>query len=308
MPTSLPYRYTHASTESMTGYFSCEPPEDLSFEDALARLEAAPLDEFLHRHLLRRIAAMTPDEADALRAPDRPALMALLRETGFLHTAFAGLLADADDAELERLEAATPLPYLGLARKNLSEAGRREQETIAAWNALFEDNLSRHHPLPHPDDVDLPLPDSVREAAPAVCGHTAQDVHAELAVPGQPVWTRPPAQNTAAEALSSLATCGVLAGTELRHESSLAPVGLLRSWNVDITVRCGKLDYTLQGDAVTWGRGISIATARASYSMEMVERASAYLSVDGDAVTDRLRPCPLLRAGYADLLAQGRRA
>ena len=55
MPTTtLPYRYTHASTESMTGYFSCEPPEDLCFEDALARLEAAPLDEFLHRHLLRR--------------------------------------------------------------------------------------------------------------------------------------------------------------------------------------------------------------------------------------------------------------
>ena len=64
MPTTtLPYRYTHASTESMTGYFSCEPPEDLCFEDALARLEAAPLDEFLHRHLLRRIAALPPDEA-----------------------------------------------------------------------------------------------------------------------------------------------------------------------------------------------------------------------------------------------------
>ena len=74
MPTTtLPYRYTHASTESMTGYFSCEPPEDLCFEDALARLEAAPLDEFLHRHLLRRIAALPPDEAAALRTPSRPA-------------------------------------------------------------------------------------------------------------------------------------------------------------------------------------------------------------------------------------------
>ena len=73
MPTTtLPYRYTHASTESMTGYFSCEPPEDLCFEDALARLEAAPLDEFLHRHLLRRIAALPPDEAAALRTPSRP--------------------------------------------------------------------------------------------------------------------------------------------------------------------------------------------------------------------------------------------
>ncbi|WP_303237434.1 YcaO-like family protein [uncultured Bilophila sp.] len=309
MPTStLPYRYAHASTESMTGYFSCEPPEDLSFEDALARLEAAPLDEFLHRHLLRRIAAMTPDEAASLRDPECPVLMALLRETGFLHTAFAALLEDADDAGLERLEAVTPLPYLGFARKSLSEAGRRERETLAAWNALFEGNLSNHQPLPHPDDVERPLPEYVRDAAVPEPGRTAADVHAELAVPGQPVWTRPPAQNTAAEALSSLATCGVIAGTEMRHESSLAPVGLLRNWNVDIAVRCGGLDYTLQGEATTWGRGVSIATARASYSMEMVERASAYLSVDGNAITDRLHPCPLIRASHADLLAQGRRA
>lgn len=47
MPTTtLPYRYAHASTESMTGYFSCEPPEALCFEDALARLEAAPSTNF----------------------------------------------------------------------------------------------------------------------------------------------------------------------------------------------------------------------------------------------------------------------
>ena len=136
----------------------------------------------------------------------------------------------------------------------------------------------------------------------------AAEVHAERAVPRQPIWSRPPAQHTAAEALASLATCGVIAGTEMRHESSLAPVGLLRNWNVDIAVRNGKLDYTLQGEATTWGRGLSIATARASYSMEMVERASAYLSVDGDAITDRLHPTPIVRASHAELLAQGRAA
>ena len=309
MPTTtLPYRYAHASTESMTGYFSCEPPEALCFEDALARLEAAPLEEFLHRHLLRRIAALPPDEAAALRTPSRPVLMGLLYETAFLNAGHAGMLNGVSAGELERLEGATPLPYLSFARKSLTKEGQEEQANLAAWNALFEENLSRHHPLPHPDDNDLPLPAYVRNAEPPKHGRTAAEVHAGRAVPGQPIWSRPPAQHTAAEALASLATCGVIAGTEMRHESSLAPVGLLRNWNVDIAVRNGKLDYTLQGEATTWGRGLSIATARASYSMEMVERASAYLSVDGDAITDRLHPTPVVRASHAELLAQGRAA
>ena len=125
MPTTtLPYRYTHASTESMTGYFSCEPPEDLCFEDALARLEAAPLDEFLHRHLLRRIAALPPDEAAALRTPSRPVLMGLLCETAFLNAGHAGMLNGVSAGELERLKGATPLPYLSFARKSLTKEGQ----------------------------------------------------------------------------------------------------------------------------------------------------------------------------------------
>lgn len=306
MPTTtLPYRYAHASTESMTGYFSCEPPEALCFEDALARLEAAPLDEFLHRHLLRRIAALPPDEAAALRTPSRPVLMGLLYETAFLNAGHAGMLNGVSAGELERLEGATPLPYLSFARKSLTKEGQEEQANLAAWNALFEENLSRHHPLPHPDDNDLPLPAYVRNAEPPKHGRTAAEVHAERAVPGQPIWSRPPAQHTAAEALASLATCGVIAGTEMRHESSLAPVGLLRNWNVDIAVRNGKLDYTLQGEATTWGAPVH-RHGPGVYSMEMVERASAYLSVDGDAITDRLHPTPVVRASHAELLAQGR--
>ena len=309
MPASpLAYRYAHAATESMTGYFSCEPPEDLPFEAALAHLEAAPFDEFLHRHLLRRIAALPPAEAAALDDPARPVLAALLRETGFLHAPHARLFEGATEGELLRLEDFTPLPYLAFARRSLSEEGRREQERIRAWNALFEANLMRHHPLPHPDDAD-PLPAYVTEATQAgEKGVTAAQAYARLAVPGAPAWTRPPAQVTAAQALSSLAACGVIAGTEMRHESSLAPVGLLRNWNVDVSLRCGKLAYTLQGEATTWGRGLSIAAARASYSMEMAERASAYLSVDGERISDRLQPAPLVRASHAELSARGVRA
>ena len=161
--------------------------------------------------------------------------------------------------ELERLEGATPLPYLSFARKSLTKEGQEEQANLAAWNALFEENLSRHHPLPHPDDNDLPLPAYVRNAEPPKHGRTAAEVHAERAVPGQPIWSRPPAQHTAAEALASLATCGrdrrngnaarILArtrGTAAKLERGHRP--------------CATASSTiLQGKATTWGRGLSIA-------------------------------------------------
>ncbi|MFR4117998.1 MAG: hypothetical protein ACLT2T_03440 [Bilophila wadsworthia] len=157
-----PYRYTHASTESMTGYFSCEPPEDLCFEDALARLEAAPLDEFLHRHLLRRIAALPPDEAAALRTPSRPVLMGLLCETAFLNAGHAGMLNGVSAGELERLEGATPLPYLSFARKSLTKEGQEEQANLAAWNALFEENLS--------GTIPCRIPTTTISLCPRMCG------------------------------------------------------------------------------------------------------------------------------------------
>ncbi|MFR0873879.1 MAG: hypothetical protein ACLSHC_03965 [Bilophila wadsworthia] len=191
MPTTtLPYRYTHASTESMTGYFSCEPPEDLCFEDALARLEAAPLDEFLHRHLLRRIAALPPDEAAALRTPSRPVLMGLLCETAFLNAGHAGMLNGVSAGELERLEGATPcrtslrpqIPHERRAR-GASEPCRMER--------AVRRKPSRHHPRRIPTTTISLCPRMCGNAEPPKHGRTAAEVHAERAVPGQPIWSRP---------------------------------------------------------------------------------------------------------------------
>ena len=54
MPTAsmLEYAYTHERTQATTGYFSCVPPVGLDFDAAVERLEAAPMDDFLHQHLL----------------------------------------------------------------------------------------------------------------------------------------------------------------------------------------------------------------------------------------------------------------
>ena len=59
---NMDYTYTHTQTLATTGYFSCEPAAGISEEDLLARLEACPMDDFLHLHLLRKFCKKPLDE------------------------------------------------------------------------------------------------------------------------------------------------------------------------------------------------------------------------------------------------------
>ncbi|MEG1609723.1 MAG: YcaO-like family protein [Bilophila sp.] len=301
---SIDYQYTLASTESTTGYFSCEPPPDLSFADALTLLEHAPNDDFLHRHLLRILLDKTSSERDVLSAKKHsPVLGALLAEAALLQGETHPV------APQEALRTATPLPYLEWA--HATQENLEEQRGIETWNDLFNANLTNHHALPHPDDT--PLPAFVRTACAVqhektLC--TVPEVYAQLVKTPDLVWSRPPAQETAARALANLASAGVIAGIEMRHEASLSPIALLRRWTVDTHVQSGALNYTLRGEATTWGRGLSLADARASYAMEMIERASAYLSIEEDHLVGRAPGTPdrLIKARRSELLAQGHTA
>ncbi|MBD5538485.1 MAG: YcaO-like family protein, partial [Desulfovibrio sp.] len=68
-----------------------------------------------------------------------------------------------------------------------------------------------------------------------------------------------------------------------------------------------------RGTATSYGRGLSLAGARASCLMEVAERASAYASLgpggahgDGEVLGRRM-PLPLRRATVAELIREGRR-
>lgn len=311
MTAPFPYAYTHTATEATTGYFSCEPVTELPFEDALARLCDSPMDEFLHTFALRQLGKRSPDEMHALclqalgpdsSSPAQPVLAALLLECALLNAAFAPLKAhfQPDIAAVTRnLVAYSPLIFL---RWSLMDA----TELHAAWSRLFADNITEHRPLPHPQDEDLPLLHFAPAPARALQSPTSlAQLHAELKAQPATPWGRPPAQETATRALELLVENGIIAGVEMRHEASLSPIALLRKWQVDIKVHNGSLNYTLQGQATTYGRGLSLADARASYAMEMVERASAYASVDKDGIVGTSRPMPLIKARYSALQAQG---
>lgn len=329
---SLPlreYAYVHARTVGSTGYFSCEPAEALPLDAALTALEATPLDDFLHEHLLRRLGDMDAPALAALAerclAAARagrplPALTALLLECALIFPGAGTALAPAA-AELRAhaapLETASPSPRLAAARR--SDQAAPDQAALE-WGRRFHANLTEHRPLPRLEESGLPLPHGAAALAQAMAqlqapasGALAAE-HARLAAREWPGGGRPPARETFARAMNALEGAGLVAGPEMRHEASLSPIALLRDWRIRISVRNGRHAHRLCGTATAYGRGLSLAAARASCAMEMVERASAYASIDeggahGDGeVLHRRAPLPLRRATATELARAGLRA
>lgn len=315
-PSPREYAYVHVRTVGATGYFSCEPAKALPLEMALAALEATPLDDFLHEHVLQRlgeleIARLTALAEDCLRDNDasRPALAALLLECALVfpqaESALAPLVQELR-AHAGALSDATPSPRLGAADP--------ESATVLAWGRLFHANLAEHRPVPRLEESDLPLPHDAAALAQAMVQVTQPDAksilaaeHGRLAAQDWPEGGRPPAQETLERAVNALERAGLLAGPEMRHEASLSPIALLRDWRISVSVRNRRHAHELHGTATAYGRGLTLAGARASCAMEVVERASAYASLgpgsahgDGE-VLGRRSPLPLHRATVAEL-------
>jgi ribosomal protein S12 methylthiotransferase accessory factor len=110
----------------------------------------------------------------------------------------------------------------------------------------------------------------------------------------------------AGDALQKLLQAGVQVANEMRHEASLSPIALLRSWQVDIAVNCGRHRYRLQGEQISYGRGFELSAARAACVMEIVERVSSYTSVASDHVPGYERDYALIRARASELRRHGR--
>ena len=115
---------------------------------------------------------------------------------------------------------------------------------------------------------------------------------------------RPPAGQTADLAEKRLAAAGIIAGPQMRHTASLSPVALLRPWNIRAFIDRARHRHSLEGQATTYGRGLSLPDARASCLMEMVERASAYLSVSEAGIENLARPAPVVYGRRSAILAE----
>ncbi len=319
MPHSLHYAYTHTATESTTGYFSCIPEPDLPLSAALCQLAIGPMDEFLHRHILRQCLAMSPDALSTAvhtvknsspphTKQELAVLTCLLLECAILNPTLCSFTENCGPEDIQASLALTPLPYLRWETIP-------DKELHRTWSRIFTANITQHSKLPHPHELEeenlshlytqksLPTPTLL-----AVKKHDIAALHSEYKATPSSAWSRPPAQETARHALSVLMENAIIDGIEMRHENSLSPIALLRPWNISVTVHSDAVQYTLQGQATTYGRGLSLADARASYAMEMIERASSYTSVQNNQIMGLTRPCPLFKARFSELQSQGQLA
>ncbi|MDL2306582.1 YcaO-like family protein [Desulfovibrio sp. OttesenSCG-928-C06] len=295
----LHYTYTHTQTTSSTGYFSCEPVPLPSLQKLAELLLERPLDTFLRRHALRRLGELTPQQLGAL-------FSGVCRDDGKREIArgFVAELASifpTHSAGLPEDSTRADSPLVTLRRLDLPDAALH-----AAWGALFSENMHAHRALRSLDFSGLePLfPDTQAQSDVACNISEAVKKFAEQALCLEnPVL--PELEDVAELALTRLKECGIVAGVEQRHVASLSPVGLLLPWRLDVEVDCGRHQHVLSGEATTYGRGLTVGQARVSCRMEMVERASAYLSVCGDTVLKREQPLELRHSRLSELVAEG---
>ena len=336
------YKYTHTRTEATTGYFSCEPHPVPPLDAALACLVDHPLDEFMRRHILNRMTAMPASEAAGIirrtfTGPLPPAIHALIQELALIAPLWAQddpfFASNPEFSGDEPGAEATPLILLRWRRLP-------DREAHAEWGRRFAANIQQHRALPEPTAMGLPplYPDMERllrsesdQPVPAQssAGRSGIDephaglpglssafaapfpihirtVHAEHAAfqPADAVpHVRPPSEETAALAEERLTAAGIIAGPQMRHTASLSPIALLRPWNIRVNTRRGRHRHSLEGQATTYGRGLSVADAKASCLMEMVERASAYLSLSEDGIQGLASPAPVLSGARTSLAA-----
>ena len=216
----------------------------------------------------------------------------------------------AETADAGADEPATSLIFLRRQRLPDREAHR-------LWTRAMAANIVRHQALKGPDAIGLPplhYEHGAGEKRPGTSGaFTApfpvglETLHAEFAgrFTDAAPHMRPPSAETAALAEERLAALDIIAGQEMRHTASLSPVALLRPWTMRLFVRRGRHDFVLEGQATTYGRGLSVADARASCLMEMAERASAYLSIDENGIANLAGDGTLFEGPRSSLLDRG---
>lgn len=298
-PGQMHYELRLTTTASGVGYFACCPVEERFFNDFLQYLRTHPLDEFMHKHLMESLAVLNEEKLrDFIEKarPDDPVFLALLYEVCGSYEKFAALRSLFDAVDLKDLSSFTPLIHIRSNRQT-------DQPLHFEWIGLLEKNVSEHQALPHPARVGLPFPfgddDLAAARKPSV---PVQAVMERAAGSTQPQNERVfSLEETSRRALERLEENGVTAGSEMRHVASLSPYALFRRWNLNVAVRNGRHDYTLTGIQTSYGRGLSLAAARASYSMEIVERCSSFAAFGPEGVLGYAREYPLSHASHREL-------
>jgi ribosomal protein S12 methylthiotransferase accessory factor YcaO len=298
------YELKLMDTVAGVGCFSALPGPNLSLNQVLDHLRAAPFDDFMHHFALQQLGKLRTRKVEqyieaACAAPDKdPMLASLLYEACLSHFRFAHLRERMDGLDLAMLARNTPSVTI---RSHLL----KDQELHREWAKRFAAESMDHTPLPKPDQAGMPLPYSEEELRPTRKSVAASETRAALAERLPPAKARRPALETALAALEKLDRAGAFATPEMQHKACLSPFARLRHWVFKLSVRSGRNEYTFNGMQTSYGRGFDADSTRASYSMEVAERFSSYASIGRKSIGGLSGPADLFQGTLDQVRAAG---
>lgn len=257
----LEYKYTHTNTDGVTGYFTCVPAFSAPWPECLTMLEQRPLDQWLWEHALRQFAAL---DAEKKRNFIKLYKDECLGDPGNLPDCM-------NKAILKEFLAQCKLRGLNLDVSSSTDPGKKQILKLcqAANNSI------QRHILEELDWTCLELPIKKPEKRPKPLG----TVHTAGLMQWKNAQENTNLKELAATVLERLSSANLLEGGEMRHEASLSPIALLRQWRIKSSMLAGDCPWKLSGIGTAYGRGLSLAQARVSCLMEIVERASAHASI-----------------------------
>lgn len=304
---TLDYELKLSSTELATGFFTALPCSQLSLDEAVALLHHRPMDKFLHQYALNLMAKLDTDEVESIitraKAEDNMILQALTCEQLLLSQPLPKVEQFFSRAAITEMGCYTPLV-------DIPSALMANRRLHTGWIKIFRENMTNHTPLPSPDRTGLPPichgECMVRqEQTVTIVDMISTMIKSKKDEKPLESGQQFSLEQTAQTALERLNGAGVKIEQEMRHESSLSPFALLRRWSFSTWTDNLRNRFTLSGPQTSYGRGLTLEHARASLSMEIVERCSAFASISQRGVEGYARDYPLTRATHQELLERG---
>ena len=276
----LHYTLSRLGTGQGVGWFSCLPEGEPSLIDILPELQKRGNDQFLREYALEQLKKLKPDAVlDLLESFGKryPFLRGLIQEAALLSEELASLRNRLTQKDHEKDSPASPLIYIRWSR-----AARHEMND--EWLRIFSENMIWHKPLPAPEETGLLIPYAAETIAQWYNTRVSlQEIPRKVNRIGG---TRQslPMKEVVGQVRKRLELLGILRGWESRTEATVSPYAVERPWNLDVTVTQGQHNWKLEGELVSYGRGLTIHQARISCLMEIAERYSAFCRAQEEAL------------------------
>ncbi len=293
----MDYRLARLGTGQGVGWFSCIPGKDLAFPELVSALQQHPHDQFMRQHALDYIGKLEPDALVDLvekAGKRKPLFQALACEASVLYEKFVPLRERFAGNSPESLARQSPLIYVRWSQSI-------HHEYHEDWLRLFSENMAWHKALPAHEKAGLSLPYDPEAIARWWARRITLEELPHVSGRGNDRDAKTRAKDVARGVRKKLERLGILRGWESRTEATVSPYAVERPWNLDVALKQGRNNWRLQGEQVSYGRGLNIYQARISCLMEIVERYSAFCRADEDDLPGYRGGPKLVMGTYTEL-------